>query len=73
MTFDPTISLGNLLTIAGVVGVAILGLLRLDFKVKQHEKWIQDHAECNRKQIEILAEVREDLSYIRGRIDKEKR
>ena len=72
MHFDSTVTLGNVFTMVTLAGTALIIGLRMDMKVKYHDKWILDHAECNRKQIEILAEVRTDLAYLRGRADQKK-
>ena len=39
-------------------------------RVNQIEKWIEAHQVCNRKQIEILDELREGLSYIKGKLSQ---
>jgi hypothetical protein len=66
MNFDDTVTLGNLLTIATLLAVAIAGFIRIDLKIQLHEKWIQEHAECNRRQIEILTGLEKSLAFIRG-------
>jgi hypothetical protein len=71
MDFDPTITLGNIVTIGTLITIAVAGFIRIDLKLGVHERWIQDHAECNRKQIEILSEVRTKLSYIQGRLESD--
>jgi hypothetical protein len=69
MDFDATVTLGNLLTIFTLITLAIAGFVRIDLKLGVHDTWIQDHAECNRKQIQILMEVRQELSFIKGRLE----
>jgi hypothetical protein len=39
---------------------------QLKMQVTLHSKWIADHAECNRKQIEILNKLCHDLAFLRG-------
>jgi hypothetical protein len=35
----------------------------------QHSEWIKAHEICNQKQIAILTELREDIAYIKGKLD----
>src|SRR5678815_2927754 len=65
--FDMTVTLGNLLTIAAFAIAAIAFGIRIETKVAFHEIWIKGHAECSRQQSEVLNELREAISYMRGR------
>lgn len=40
-------------------------------RVAQIERWIAAHQVCNDKQIEILDEVRDGLSFIKGKLDRD--
>ena len=73
MHFDPTISLGNIFTIiAAVFGfykvwkAAITDNVRRDEMLKAHQKWMDDHAVCNRKQMEVLIQVQKTMAFLEG-------
>lgn len=72
MTFDGTVSLGNILTMTTIIAAAIISWSRLSMKIEQHQQWIVDHEECSDNQRKILIEVRESLSYLRGRADQKR-
>ncbi len=69
MHLNGEISVGNLLTIAAIF-FAVLGKgWKIDLDVKAIKLWIKGHAECAIKQEEILNELREAISYMRGESD----
>lgn len=75
MTFDYTITLGNVLTVLSILGGLIGAWFRVQMRLKAveqdsrtHKEWIAAHQECNLRQIEILNEMREGLAFIKGQL-----
>jgi hypothetical protein len=55
-------------------GVFIAGkdTANLKMQVDLHARWIADHSECSRRQIALLYELREIVSYVRGQLQTER-
>ncbi len=74
MHFEWTVSLGQIATMTTILAL-ILKITqyyaRIDLKLESHDRWIADHAECNKKQIEILNELRRHMEYERGMSDSD--
>jgi len=66
MHFDGTVTLGNVLVIGSFTVATLAFVIRFDERLKAIERWIKGHEVCNKTQIDILSEVRNDLSYLRG-------
>jgi hypothetical protein len=66
--FDATVTLGNIVTIASFLVYAAVNWKAVTMKLKQHDEYIAEHKKCHQTQIQIVAELREALAFMKGRI-----
>jgi uncharacterized membrane protein YqgA involved in biofilm formation len=70
--FDGTITLGNALTIALILGGFIAQWVRFGAKLEKVEEWIKEHQKCGQKQDDILKELGEAIAFMRGALGIQK-
>lgn len=70
MQFQWTITFGDVMWILASVGSAAIILQKVLNRLDSLELWREEHRACNYKQIEILNELREVVSFVRGQMDR---
>ncbi len=70
MTFEPSISLGNIITVAVLVLGFVATFVRLGERLRTLELWKLEQAAITRQQVDILEEVRRSFAYLRGQLGR---
>ena len=70
MRFDPTITLGSIIVLVGIIASAYGLWIKMSMRIATVEKWIEESKITQKELSATLREVKDGLSFINGRLMK---